>query len=358
MTVARRMSGFARAALLAASLSALVLSPAGRTRDARADDSSGSAPAAAWVNVTNDVGGDHWGAYGVGYVKAVPGSRDVVAGVSERGLWISHDSGATWQKLGGDEIKNRPDRIVFDPRDRNTFWESGCYGDAPFVTHDGGRTFQRLGNLAHADGLAIDFADRARRTLLLGMHEQSQSLRMSTDGGQTWTLIGDRLPPDSNHSSDPILLDSHTFLINTAGWKQGASLGIYRSTDAGATWVRVSTFGPAGEPLVAPDGAIYWQRLWGGGLLKSTDEGVTWNEVSKAVRSNVVAVGRKRLAGFKDGQVYTSDDGGVTWTPFGPPAPFTPNGIAYSEKGRCFYIWQLSDNMNRQPDSIARLGAT
>jgi hypothetical protein len=84
-----------------------------------------------------------------------------------------------------------------------------------------------------------------------------------------------RLPEDSNHSSAPIVIDSKTFLINTAGWKPKASLGIYRSDDNGQSWKHVSDFGPAGQALITHDGAIYWQRIWGGGLLKSADQGKT-----------------------------------------------------------------------------------
>ena len=109
----------------------------------------------------------------------------VIAGVSECGLWKSADGGRSWKKLGGNEIKFRPGRIVFDPQNPDVFWVSGCYGDAPFRTGDGGRTFQWLGHLTHADGVAVDFSDPLRKTLLLGLHEQSQSLQMSTDGGNT-----------------------------------------------------------------------------------------------------------------------------------------------------------------------------
>src|SRR5580700_7984998 len=76
-----------------------------------------NARSAEWVDVTNNVGGEKWGAYGVTYVKAVPGSEAVIAGVSECGLWETRDGGANWKKLGGAEIKNRPGRIVFDPKD-------------------------------------------------------------------------------------------------------------------------------------------------------------------------------------------------------------------------------------------------
>lgn len=313
------------------------------------------ADARGWVNVTSNVGGETWGAYGVTYMKAVPGSADVIAGVSERGLWLSSDNGATWSHLGGPEIKCRPGRIVFDPKDVKTFWVSGCYGDAPFVTSDYGKTFTRLGKLAHADGVAVDFTDPQRKTLLLGMHEQSQSLQKSTDGGKTWVKIGDKLPADSNHSTEPIILDSKTFLINTAGWKPKATLGIYRSEDAGETWAKVSDLGPEGEPLVASDGAIYWEKLWGGGLIKSSDQGKSWKVVSKSVKSKPVELPGKRLAAMADKQVMVSSDGGENWSKLGPAAPFRPNGITYSEKGKAFYAWKLSDNKKMDKGSIVRL---
>src|ERR1043165_2446581 len=83
-----------------------------------------------WTNVVNNLGGDAWGAYGVTHLKAGPNSDRVIAGVSERGLWVTADNGATWTALGKGEIKHRPGRIVFDPKDVDTFWVAGCYGDA------------------------------------------------------------------------------------------------------------------------------------------------------------------------------------------------------------------------------------
>ncbi|MBV9864983.1 MAG: hypothetical protein JO316_06510 [Abitibacteriaceae bacterium] len=55
--------------------------------------------ATGWVNVTNNVGGQKWGAYGVTYMKAVPGSNTVIAGVSECGLWATSDSGPSGRSL-------------------------------------------------------------------------------------------------------------------------------------------------------------------------------------------------------------------------------------------------------------------
>lgn len=117
----------------------------------------------------------------------------------------------------------------------------------------------------------------------------------------------------------------------------------------------MSTYGPAGQPLVASDGALYWPRIWGGGLLKSTDKGKTWMQISTATKDNPIELPGKVLAGVADKQVMTSADGGVTWTKVGPPIPFTPNGLIFSDKGHSFFAWALSDHRNKKLDSIVRL---
>jgi photosystem II stability/assembly factor-like uncharacterized protein len=189
--------------------------------------------------------------------------------------------------------------------------------------------------------------------MLAGLHEQSNSLQLSQDAGKTWQKIGDRLPEDSNFSTDPIILDAKTFLINTAGWKPKAKWGIYRSEDAGATWTQVSPAGPGGVALQASDGSLFWQLTYGGGLIRSTDKGKTWSNTLKGVKSNVIELPNKRLAGLTDNQVHVSADGGATWTKFGPPLPFKANGIVYSARGKCLYAWRLTDKKDAQ--AVVRL---
>ena len=326
-------------------------SPTSATRAAFTAPTSGE-----WANATGNLGGETWGYAGVVVLAPVPDSAQVIAGVSERGLWSTGDGGRSWKQLGADDkepIKNRPHRILFDPQNPVVFWVSGNYGAGIFKTTDAGKSFVRLGSLNHVDGVAVDFSDPERKTMLAGLHEQSHSLHLSKDGGKTWQKIGDRLPDNSNFTTDPIILDSKTFLINTAGWKQKAAWGIYRSGDGGETWKQVSKAGPNGTALVASDGTLYWQVLWGAGLTRSSDRGKTWSAPSKPVTSNAVELPDKRLAGLAGDQIHLTSDRGATWTKFGPPAPFKPGGIIFNAKGMCFYAWHMSDK--KDPKAVIRL---
>jgi photosystem II stability/assembly factor-like uncharacterized protein len=330
----------------------LLLSAAALTCPASApaaDGAAASQPAEpAWVNVTHNVGGDKWGYAGVCTIACVPGADEVIAGVSEAGLWSSTDGGATWSAMGqggdaGSRITNRPSRVIFDPKDPKVFWTSGCYGPGVFKTADGGKSFQRLGDVSHVDGLAIDWADPQRQTMLVGLHEQARSLMKSTDGGKGWQNIGKNLPDKTNHSTEPILIDARTYLTNTAGWLKDHTFGIYRTADGGATWKKVSDLGAAGRPLVAADGAIYWVYLWGGGIIKSTDQGKTWQKLPGPVKQVPIELPGGRLVAAVAKVLYTSADAGKTWQPCGPAMPFAPGAIAFCEKRNCFYASRMSD---------------
>lgn len=310
---------------------------------------------AEWSNVTQSVGGDKWGYAGVCLVVAVPESPAVLAGVSEAGLWRSDDRGQSWRQLAPDDtepIRHRPHQIVFDPDDPGRFWVSGSYGASPFLTGNGGKSFQRLGSLTHMDGLGVDFTDPRRKTLVVGLHEQARSVHRSRDAGKTWQKIGDGLPEDSNHSTDPIVLDGRTFVINTAGWAQKKSWGLYRTEDGGDHWAKVSDLGCSGRALVTPEGAIYWGICYGNGLVKSTDQGKSWQKLSGPARFGPIQFGPGRIAALGGQQVYVSADAGQTWEKLADTLPFKPNGIAYNTRSKSLYAWRSSEK--KVSDAILR----
>jgi photosystem II stability/assembly factor-like uncharacterized protein len=171
--------------------------------------------------------------------------RDMLTvSVAQRGLWASENGAEKWTALGqgpgSATITNRGWSIVYDPERPNTFWESGFYnGGGVYRTDDNGLTFRQLGDVKHTDAVSVDLKDPQRLTLVAGSHEQS-ALYVSRDGGRTWSDVSASLPKDVGFSSEPLTLDSRTYLLGTT---DGAGSGVFRTVDGGSTWQQVTKAG-------------------------------------------------------------------------------------------------------------------
>jgi photosystem II stability/assembly factor-like uncharacterized protein len=278
-------------------------------------------------------------------MTAWPGKDEVIASTRGNGLWSTTDHGETWKRMG-EPGKSPPNsgeanQFVFDPKDSNTMWTSGMYNYGVWKTADGGKTFTHLSKNNHVDGFAVDFSDPARKLQLMGLHEQEHSVHESTDGGATWIKIGDKIPAQA-FTTNPIILDTKTWIIDSAGYKQGEQWGIFRTEDGGENWTNVSKEGASGSPTITSKGTIFWFVLWDQKIIKSTDQGKTWERVNGAPRGNVIEIRPDRLValgGNRKAQLYVSKDDGKTWTPFGDPLPFKGHGFTYDAVGKCFFAW-------------------
>ena len=301
---------------------------------------------AQWVNVTGNLADMPSECGNLCLLSVVPGQDRIIAGVAKRGLWQTTDGGATWtamgQGTGSDTIVNRPSRILYDPTDAKKFWESGIYNSSGvYRTSNDGQTFQHLGSAKHNDYVSVDFADPQRRTLLAGGHEQARTVWKSVDAGQTWTNVGANLPEGTKHSSNPLLLDATTYLVNASGWGKGTG-GVFRTSNGGATWAQVSALEANGAPLSASDGSIYWPIASGRGIIRSTDQGQTWTQVcgpNVIKGSQLVELPDGKLAAVAGKGLKISADHGATWTPVGEPTPVQPAGVIYAPARRAFFIW-------------------
>jgi hypothetical protein len=278
--------------------------------------------------------------------------------VALKGLW-ANSTGTTWSQLGSgagsDTIINRPLWIAYDPVHAGTFWESGIYnGGGVYKTTDNGSTFHQLGSISHNDYVSVDFGDPNRQTLLAGGHEQAQTVYRSTNGGQTWTNSGVTIPPNTKFSTDPVVIDAQTYVVNLSGYAN-ATAGIARTTNGGASWQLVSTLEPYdGPPLVTSSGAIYWSS--GGSLIKSTDAGLTWSQVGSNLRQlRPIEMPDGRLVSAGATTLVISADGGSTWSPLGPALPYAPVGVTYSASRNAFFIWHWDCGGVVLPDAIMRL---
>jgi hypothetical protein len=206
--------------------------------------------------------------------------------------------------------------------------------------------------------MSVDFSDPNRMTLLAGGHEQKQSVQRSTDAGQTWTNIGTSIASTVSACTYPLIIDATTYLLGCSGdgWIAG-DMGVYRSTDTGATWAPVNTQAASHQPWVAADGTIYWTIDYNRGVLVSVNKGATWTQpigygnIAPATPTELPD-GRVVVAGIKGKQSQISADKGKTWKPVGPALPYDPSGITYSSFRKAFFIWHAECNNPTAKDAI------
>ena len=228
------------------------------------------------------------------------------------GLWKTVNRGITFTPIF-DQYAFTLCCVVIDPKDSNVVWVG-----------TGENTSQRS---AH-------FGD---------------GLYKSTDAGKTWKRVG----LEASEHIGKIIIDprnSNVVYVASQGplWSAGGERGLYKTTDGGATWNRVLhisddtgisdvVFKP-GKPDVIFASAYQRRRAVGqmigggpeGGLFKSTDGGKKWTKLSKGLPTGDtgragLAVDPKnpnRVYALIDAKraesgFFRSDDAGASWTRIG-----------------------------------------
>ena len=305
-------------------------------------------------------------------VGAVPGKDKVVAFSGENfgpaTAWSSTDGGTTWKELnqgaGSAKLTMMPLGVLFDPEHSDTFWVFGNWAAGTGgvrQTTDGGETFVSL-HYGEADGFSVDFSDPKRQTMLMGEHEHSQAVAKSTDGGKTWTAIGKTLPAGSWRSQYPLVIDAQTYLIGCSftipygpKFSGEGTPGIYRTTDGGKSWDRVSPLAVFQNPLVIGK-TIYWsfynKDKDDGGIVGSEDQGLTWKILVPGGLNHAVMpmqLPGGKLAAMKKSKVLTiSSDGGATWTDLAPAINLeNPAGTTYDSVRKAFFAWKINGAVKR-----------
>ena len=253
---------------------------------------------------------------------------DVFMVVSDQGLWRSSDHGATFARCDGGAIGGRCETgwaLQVDPAGKRL----ACfmiYGSSAMTT-DGGATWSKF-KVTHLDFGAVDWADTGKRLLAI-RHESGGVLTTSDDAGATWKDL------DKGFGGCGVL-DHSTFLAT-----KEKEPGIFRSTDSGATWTKVSDEKPFAPVPVVVDGAAYWPA--GKSLLVSRDKGATWTAMSAEATHGPV-FGKDSTHFIVAGKAGISEtlDGGKTWQLAAPlPAGFTTNRVgpnyAWDPKANIFY---------------------
>lgn len=258
------------------------------------------------------------------------------------GVYKSTDAGETWSRMGLADTHHIA-RIVVHPATPDVVWVAAMghlYSRnaerGVFKTTDGGRTWRRV--LFVNDGVgAIDLAlDPGNpRVLLAAMYEKERrawslvesgpgsAIHRSADGGETWTRVGGGLPSGqigriglSIHRADSRIVFA---IVENGNPRPATAEEIRRQKERDADPNRVY----AGQTARVP--------VYGGEVYRSDDGGVTWRKT----HGSDVSVGGKAMYSFSQIRVDprdpnrlfvlsdtlpTSIDGGKTWRDLEWPA--------------------------------------
>lgn len=278
------------------------------------------------------------------------------------GVYRTLDGGATWQHLGLDDTR-RIGRIAIDPVDPqrvfvaaagNLYSPDGFRG--VYRSIDGGTTWSRVlfvANTAGAIDIAIDPATPSRIYAAIWEHYSTPThwvagglntgLWQSLDGGDTWTQLTSGLPRDSASNGRiglAVAASSPQTVYAMYLDDPGDLIGLYKSTNAGASWTKQNAsgaknaFGGAGyycgQLRVDPADAntVYMLDVYG---TRSTDGGRNFATFTAGAYVDLhglaIAPGKLYLA--TDGGFYRSTDGGASWfhSPSLPVTQFYDLGI-------------------------------
>lgn len=225
------------------------------------------------------------------------------------GVWKTTDAGATWLPLTDKTPISSVGAIAVANSNRNVIYVGSGEG-AP------------RGNMTWGDGVY-----------------------KSSDGGKNWVSLGLR----DTRQIGALIVDPNNpdiVLVAALGHAFGpnAERGIFRSTDGGKSWTKTlykdANTGAIDVTFDPNDSSVVWASMWqmrrqpwnfssggpGSGLYRSTDGGVTWAKVSGnglptgimgRIDIQVSGADSKRVYAMieaKDGGLFRSDDGGTHWT--------------------------------------------
>ncbi|HKU67831.1 MAG TPA: hypothetical protein VJP85_08645 [Candidatus Baltobacteraceae bacterium] len=293
-----------------------------------------------------------------GRLGAVAGSdRDLslyYAGAAGGGVWKTTNAGQSWEPVFDKQDVQSIGAIAIDPANENVVWvgtgegaprNDVIPGDGVYRTSDGGRTWQRVLALSSALVAKIEIDPRDPNTVLVGVlgdpfaDSSDRGMYRTSDGGETWhkTLYVDARTGVSDMDASrtaPGVVFAGMWTYRRTGWSsQSGSTqgGLYKSTDFGATWQRLTGGGlPSGATgrigiAVAPsnDRRVYALIESKAGLLwRSDDGGATWQMISDNTLIDerpfyythvfVDPTNQDHLWSLSV-QIAVSSDGGKTW---------------------------------------------
>jgi photosystem II stability/assembly factor-like uncharacterized protein len=304
--------------------------------------------------------GPHRGGRTVG-ATGIPSQPNVFyIGVNNGGVWKTTDYGRTWLPIFDDQPTGSIGDLVVSPSNPNVLYVGTgeglqrpdlSVGNGIYRSNDAGKTWQHLGldDAQQTAGMAIDPGNENRVFVAALGHpygpNTERGIYRTLDGGKTWKKI---LYKDENTGGMQVSLDpvnpNIVYAVLWAGrlgpWENGAwngpESGLFKSTDGGDTWKKLTNglpttqqgLGRIGFAIAPSDPTRMYATVDAGdlgGVYRSDDAGENWRRIQSDERYwgrgsdfaelKVDPVNRDILYSANV-VTWKSTDGGLSWSAF------------------------------------------
>lgn len=243
-------------------------------------------------NQVNRISYAHYGVGRISVIEFHPNNpSEIWIGSASGGAWVSEDNAQTWKIIENSDMmsvgvadieicESDPNVIYVATGDNNAWWMTNGYSIGILKSTDGGKSFNLTGKIyERRENILIAKVIAHPSNPNLVVTATSRGIYKSSNGGQTWNIVNStsEFGDMDFHKSNPNVLLASTRVSN------GRSR-IHRSTDFGDSWT--TDFGPSEARRIeiefAPsDPNIVYAQVAsrnGGfsGMYRSNDAGQSW----------------------------------------------------------------------------------
>ncbi len=271
--------------------------------------------------------------------------------VGSGGVWKTVNHGVSYQPIFDTQGSYSIGCVTLDPNNANVVWvgsgennnqRAAAYGDGVYKSEDGGKSWKNMG-LKTSEHIGMIAVDPTNSDVVyvaaygpLWSEGGERGLYKTTDGGKTWkqVLAISKYTGVNEVHIDPrypniIYATAHQRMRQVFTYINGGpESALYKSTDGGATWNKLTSGLPSGElgrigmdiSPVNPDVlyAMVEASERSGGIYRSMDRGASWTKMSDYTTSGnyycELFCDPKNVDKIYAPDVFfmTSDDGGKT----------------------------------------------
>ncbi|MDH7512686.1 MAG: hypothetical protein QHH14_07055 [Clostridiales bacterium] len=276
--------------------------------------------------------------------------RIIYVATASGGLWKTTNNGVTWEPIFDSQTTSTIGDVTVSPSHPDIVWvgtgepnnrQSSSWGDGVYKSEDGGRTWKNMGlrDSHHIGRIVIhpanpDVVYVAALGHLWGPNKE-RGLFRTTDGGKTW--VNTKFIDENTGFVDVAIDFENPSTLYAAAYQRqrtaygfsggGPGSGLYKTTDGGETWVKLTSGlpeGPTGRIGIDvyrrnPNIVYAIIENKNGGVFRSEDKGLTWKKMS-STNPRPMYYSKIRIDPNNDQRIwvlgaamYFSEDGGKTF---------------------------------------------